>query len=273
MRSASRGAGAPHAPAGAAAGVPGVGARFHGAACSSARTSSSSKVVRQILAVYEARCRCAPAKPLRQPLGRLGATVIADRRSGGAPAVLITGFPSEVTATNCWVVAPGAGEQCIVIDPGIGVDRPAGRGHRRAPAAPGRGAADPRPPRPHLLGACRSARPATSRPTSTPTTARSSPTRGRRCRHARRHAAVRLADLRRARRRPRADRRREGQPRRPRLRGAARARAHPGLGGVRHCPAPTSRSCSAATCCSPARSAAATCPAARWRTWSTRCAR
>jgi glyoxylase-like metal-dependent hydrolase (beta-lactamase superfamily II) len=34
--------------------------------------------------------------------------------------VLITGFPSEVTATNCWVVAPGDGEQCIVIDPGIG---------------------------------------------------------------------------------------------------------------------------------------------------------
>ncbi|MGH8861084.1 MAG: MBL fold metallo-hydrolase [Jatrophihabitantaceae bacterium] len=35
--------------------------------------------------------------------------------------MLITGFPSEVTATNCWVVAPAAGEQCIVIDPGIGV--------------------------------------------------------------------------------------------------------------------------------------------------------
>jgi hydroxyacylglutathione hydrolase len=36
-------------------------------------------------------------------------------------AVLIAGFPSEATATNCWVVASGAGEQCIVIDPGIGV--------------------------------------------------------------------------------------------------------------------------------------------------------
>jgi len=35
--------------------------------------------------------------------------------------VLIAGFPSEATATNCWVVAPAAGEQCIVIDPGIGV--------------------------------------------------------------------------------------------------------------------------------------------------------
>ncbi len=35
--------------------------------------------------------------------------------------VLLVGFPSEVTATNCWVVARGPGEQCVVIDPGIGV--------------------------------------------------------------------------------------------------------------------------------------------------------
>jgi glyoxylase-like metal-dependent hydrolase (beta-lactamase superfamily II) len=35
--------------------------------------------------------------------------------------VLITGFPSAMTDTNCWVVAPAAGEQCVVIDPGIGV--------------------------------------------------------------------------------------------------------------------------------------------------------
>jgi hydroxyacylglutathione hydrolase len=38
-------------------------------------------------------------------------------------AVLIAGFPSDATATNCWVVAPAAGEQCVVIDPGIGVGR------------------------------------------------------------------------------------------------------------------------------------------------------
>jgi hydroxyacylglutathione hydrolase len=36
-------------------------------------------------------------------------------------AVLIAGFPSDATATNCWVVAPAAGERCVVIDPGIGV--------------------------------------------------------------------------------------------------------------------------------------------------------
>jgi glyoxylase-like metal-dependent hydrolase (beta-lactamase superfamily II) len=35
--------------------------------------------------------------------------------------VFIAGFPSDATATNCWVVAPNAGEQCVVIDPGIGV--------------------------------------------------------------------------------------------------------------------------------------------------------
>ncbi|HKC29208.1 MAG TPA: MBL fold metallo-hydrolase [Jatrophihabitans sp.] len=35
--------------------------------------------------------------------------------------MLIAGFPSAVTDTNCWVVAAADGEQCIVIDPGIGI--------------------------------------------------------------------------------------------------------------------------------------------------------
>lgn len=35
--------------------------------------------------------------------------------------MLIAGFPSAVTDTNCWVVAAARGEQCVVIDPGIGV--------------------------------------------------------------------------------------------------------------------------------------------------------
>jgi glyoxylase-like metal-dependent hydrolase (beta-lactamase superfamily II) len=35
--------------------------------------------------------------------------------------VFIAGIASDVTATNCWIVAPGPGEQCLVIDPGIGV--------------------------------------------------------------------------------------------------------------------------------------------------------
>ncbi len=35
--------------------------------------------------------------------------------------MLIAGFPSDATATNCWVIAPADGEQCLVVDPGIGV--------------------------------------------------------------------------------------------------------------------------------------------------------
>ncbi len=35
--------------------------------------------------------------------------------------MLAVGFPSQLTATNCWVVAPAAGEQCVIIDPGIGI--------------------------------------------------------------------------------------------------------------------------------------------------------
>jgi glyoxylase-like metal-dependent hydrolase (beta-lactamase superfamily II) len=36
-------------------------------------------------------------------------------------AVLIAGFPSAEWGTNCWVVAPDRGEQCVVIDPGLDV--------------------------------------------------------------------------------------------------------------------------------------------------------
>jgi hydroxyacylglutathione hydrolase len=33
--------------------------------------------------------------------------------------VLIDGFPAPAFATNCWVIAPGPGQECIVVDPGI----------------------------------------------------------------------------------------------------------------------------------------------------------
>jgi glyoxylase-like metal-dependent hydrolase (beta-lactamase superfamily II) len=36
--------------------------------------------------------------------------------------VLVRGFPAAAFGTNCWVVAPAPGEQCVVIDPGIGVE-------------------------------------------------------------------------------------------------------------------------------------------------------
>jgi len=38
--------------------------------------------------------------------------------------VLVVGFPAGPWQTNCWVVAPEAGEQCIVIDPGHGAEQP-----------------------------------------------------------------------------------------------------------------------------------------------------
>ena len=35
--------------------------------------------------------------------------------------MLVTGFPAAAFATNCYVVAPAEGEECLVVDPGIGV--------------------------------------------------------------------------------------------------------------------------------------------------------
>jgi hydroxyacylglutathione hydrolase len=35
--------------------------------------------------------------------------------------VLVLGFPAVALATNCYVVAPATGEECLVVDPGIGV--------------------------------------------------------------------------------------------------------------------------------------------------------
>jgi glyoxylase-like metal-dependent hydrolase (beta-lactamase superfamily II) len=35
--------------------------------------------------------------------------------------VLIEGFPAQVAGTNCFVIAAGPGEQCVIVDPGVGV--------------------------------------------------------------------------------------------------------------------------------------------------------
>jgi glyoxylase-like metal-dependent hydrolase (beta-lactamase superfamily II) len=35
--------------------------------------------------------------------------------------VFLTGFPSAVFGTNCFVLAPAAGEECLVVDPGVEV--------------------------------------------------------------------------------------------------------------------------------------------------------
>jgi len=38
--------------------------------------------------------------------------------------VLVVGFPAGPWQTNCWVVAPAAGEECVVIDPGYDAEGP-----------------------------------------------------------------------------------------------------------------------------------------------------
>ena len=35
--------------------------------------------------------------------------------------MFVSGFAAGPPGTNCWVIAPGDGEQCVVVDPGIGV--------------------------------------------------------------------------------------------------------------------------------------------------------
>lgn len=52
--------------------------------------------------------------------------------------MLVTGFPAAAFGTNCWVIARAAGEECLIIDPGVGVvDALAEvlREHRLRPAA------------------------------------------------------------------------------------------------------------------------------------------
>ncbi|SDQ47490.1 MBL fold metallo-hydrolase [Quadrisphaera sp. DSM 44207] len=35
--------------------------------------------------------------------------------------MLVSGIPDSVVGTNCWVLAPAAGEECLVVDPGFDV--------------------------------------------------------------------------------------------------------------------------------------------------------
>jgi glyoxylase-like metal-dependent hydrolase (beta-lactamase superfamily II) len=70
----------------------------------------------------------------RPPIGSHLLTDIVGRTH----VVLVAGFPADAFGTNCYVVATGPGEQCVVIDPGIGVvdhlDAVLAK-HRLAPAA------------------------------------------------------------------------------------------------------------------------------------------
>ena len=52
--------------------------------------------------------------------------------------MLVVGFPALAFATNCYVVAPAAGEECVVVDPGVGVEQRLAEvlaEHRLRPAA------------------------------------------------------------------------------------------------------------------------------------------
>jgi hydroxyacylglutathione hydrolase len=52
--------------------------------------------------------------------------------------VLTIAFPAAAFGTNCYVIAPGPGEECLVVDPGIGVEeavRATLDQHRLRPAA------------------------------------------------------------------------------------------------------------------------------------------
>ena len=52
--------------------------------------------------------------------------------------MFVTGFPAAAFATNCYVVAQAEGEECLVVDPGIGVEEQLAevlQRHRLRPAA------------------------------------------------------------------------------------------------------------------------------------------
>ena len=52
--------------------------------------------------------------------------------------VLTFGFPAAVAGTNCYVLAPASGEECLIVDPGVGVTGQLAeilRDHRLRPAA------------------------------------------------------------------------------------------------------------------------------------------
>ena len=52
--------------------------------------------------------------------------------------MLVDGFSAGPTDTNCYIVAPGPGQECVVIDPGIGADDDVDarlREHRLKPVA------------------------------------------------------------------------------------------------------------------------------------------
>jgi hydroxyacylglutathione hydrolase len=69
---------------------------------------------------------------------RYGRTESTKRAHGYGRGMLVVNVEAAAFGTNCWVLAPAAGEECVVVDPGIGVDAPLDevlREHRLRPVA------------------------------------------------------------------------------------------------------------------------------------------
>lgn len=73
------------------------------------------------------RC-CAPVRWDAAVSGRVSRPRGARHRPGGSSGsgyggpVLVLSFPAPALATNCYVLATGAGADCVVVDPGIGIE-------------------------------------------------------------------------------------------------------------------------------------------------------
>jgi hydroxyacylglutathione hydrolase len=61
-----------------------------------------------------------PPTPTPRPKRKIH-TPIRQDAAGYARTVLAVAFPAAAFATNCYVIAPAPGEECLVVDPGIGV--------------------------------------------------------------------------------------------------------------------------------------------------------
>ena len=90
--------------------------------------------------------------------------------------MLIRSFPAGAFGTNCYAVAPGAGQECVVVDPGMDAVEPLARmladdGLKPVAVVLTHGHLD------HTFSVLRSATAMTSPPTCTPTTSACSPTR------------------------------------------------------------------------------------------------
>jgi len=64
-------------------------------------------------AAFVDMCQCVSGQ--RYPVHPL---VVNPRKKLG-PIVLVRSYPAPMFATNCWVIASGEGQECIIVDPGM----------------------------------------------------------------------------------------------------------------------------------------------------------